>query len=100
MTKLNVVACAAAGLLGGVLSHYIWTQPVQAQARIPDPKEVRAQSFVLVNDKGQVEGVFSFEESKPGRSSVKLFDGKGHEIWRAGGDPLRPLTANESPSPK
>lgn len=100
MTKLNVVLSLGAGLFGGVLSHYAWTQPVQAQARIPAPKEIRAQSFVLVNDKDQVEGVFSFEASKSGRPTVTLFDSKGREIWSAGGDPLRPLTANNSVNPK
>ena len=63
MKKLNLALSIAAGLLGGVLSHYVWTQPVQAQARKPAPKEIRAQSFVLVNDKDQVEGVFSVDLS-------------------------------------
>jgi hypothetical protein len=100
MTKLNIVLSVAAGLFGGVLSHYAWTQPVQAQARIPAPKEIRAQSFILVNDKDQVEGVFSFEESKAGRPTVTLFDGKGREIWSAGGDRLHPLIANDTVNPK
>ena len=96
MRKLNLALSIAAGLLGGVLSHYVWTQPVQAQARIPAPKEIRAQSFVLVNDKDQVEGVFSVDQSKLGRPIVKLTDSKGREIWSAGGDPLRPLIASDS----
>jgi hypothetical protein len=96
LKKLNLALSIAAGLLGGVLSHYVRTQPVQAQARIPASKEIRAQSFALVNDKDQVEGVFSVDLSKLGRPIVKLFDSKGHEIWSAGGDPLRPLIANDS----
>jgi hypothetical protein len=96
MKKLNVVLSIAAGLFGGVLSHYVWTQPVQAQARIPAPKEIRAQRFVLGNDKDEVEAVFSFDQSRLGRPIVKLFDSEGHEIWSAGGDPLRPLIASDS----
>lgn len=99
MKKLNLALAIVAGLLSGVLSHYVWTQPVQAKSRIPAPKEVRAQSFVLVNDKGEVQGVFSFDESKLGRPSVKLFDSKGREIWSAGGNLLRPLDVNNSTNP-
>jgi len=94
MNKLSLGLSIAAGLFGGVLSHYVWTQPVHAQSQAAAPKEVRAQSFVLVNDKGEVQGVFTFDEPKGGRPSVKLLDGKGHEIWSAGGNPLRPLESS------
>jgi hypothetical protein len=92
MKKLNLALSIAAGLLGGVLSHYVWTQPVQAQSRIPAPKEIRAQSFVLVDDKGAVQGVFSIDEPRVGRPSVKLFDSDGREIWSAGGNRLHPVS--------
>lgn len=80
----------AAGILGGILSHYVWTQPVLAQTQAA-PGEVRAQSFALVNDKGEVQAVFSSEEAKDGRSTVKLLDRNGREIWSAGGPQVRPL---------
>jgi hypothetical protein len=85
MKKLNVALSVACGLFGGVLSHYVWTQPVHAQGLAAAPLEIRAQSFVLVNGKGDVEGVFSFEQHKHGPPTIKLLDGNGHEIWKAGG---------------
>ena len=93
MKRLTFVLSIAAGLLGGGLSHYVWTQPVHAQSQTPAPKEIRAQSFVLVNDKGEVQGVFSFDEPKVGRPSIRLFDGNGREIWSAGGAQVRPLSS-------
>jgi hypothetical protein len=92
MKKLNIGLSIAAGLLGGIFSHYVWTQPVQAQNQTPAPKEVRAQSFVVVNEKGETQGVLTFGEPKNGRTSVKLFDSNGREIFSAGGSPMRPLS--------
>jgi hypothetical protein len=92
MKRLNLGLSIAAGLLGGVFSHYIWTQPVQAQNQPTVTKEVRAQSFVVVNEKGDVQGVLTFGEPKNGRTSVKLFDANGREIFSAGGSPMRPLS--------
>jgi hypothetical protein len=99
MKKLKLRLSIVAGLFGGLLSHYVWPQPVQAQIQlqIPAPKEVRAQSFVLVDDKGKVQGVFTFNEPTNGRPSVELFDGNGREIWSAGGSPLRPLVGSVTP---
>jgi len=94
MKKVNLGLSIAAGLLGGVCSHYIWTQPVQAQNQTSVPKEVRAESFVVVNDKGEVQGVLTFGEPKKGRTSVKLYDSKGREIFTAGGDQMRPLSSS------
>jgi hypothetical protein len=94
MKKLNLGQSIAAGLLGGVFSHYVWTQPVQAQNQTPAPKEVRAESFVVVNDKGEVQGVLTFGEPKNGRTSVKFYDSKGREIFTAGGDQMRPLSSS------
>jgi hypothetical protein len=92
MKRLNLGLSIAAGLLGGVFSHYIWTQPVQAQNQPTVTKEVRAQSFVVVNEKGDVQGVLTFGEPKNGRTSVKLFDANGREIFSAGGSAVHPLS--------
>ena len=92
MKKLNIGLSIAAGLLGGIFSHYVWTQPVQAQNQTPAPREVRAQSFVVVNEKGETQGVLTFGEPKNGRTSVKLFDSNGREIFSAGGSPMHPLS--------
>jgi len=83
--KLNLSLALAAGLLGGVLSRYIAPLPVLAQAG--PPKELRAQSFVLVDDKNNVVGTFT--ASTPGpkpvqNQTVVLLDRNDKEIWRAG----------------
>ena len=80
MNKRNVVLSFAAGLLGGGISHYLSPQLVQAQSQAP--KELRAESFVLVNEKGTILGTLSDEAGRP---SLKLFDDRGREIWSAGG---------------
>jgi hypothetical protein len=93
MKKLNLALTLAAGLAGGAFSHYLWPQTVQAQTQPAAPKEVRAQSFVLVNDQGAVVGTFSADMPVNGTPSIKLYDGTGREIWRAGGSPVRPLAS-------
>jgi hypothetical protein len=97
MKKLNVGLSLAAGLLGGLLSHYASTPSVHAQSLAPVPKEVRAQSFVLIDDRGVVQGIFSVDESKQGPAGIKLLDARGHEIWRAGGNGLRFVRGNSDP---
>jgi|SRR5579864_8454785 hypothetical protein len=94
MKKLNLALSIAAGLFGGILSHFAWTQPAHAQTLPSAPKEVRSQSFVLVNDKGDIEGTFSFDDSKNGFPTIKLSDGSGREIWRAGGNGMHLLGAS------
>jgi|SRR5579863_304637 len=93
MKKLNLALSIAAGLLGGTLSHYLWTQPVQAQSSAPSPTEVRAQSFVLVDEKGSIQGVFTFDKPKFGPTTIRLLDANGREIWDAGGPSIRPASA-------
>lgn len=94
MRKLNLGLSIAAGLLGGFLSHYVSVRPVHAQTQAPAPKELRAQSFVVVNDKGEIQGVLTFGEPRGDRTSVRIYDGKGREILAAGGDQLRPLSSS------
>ncbi len=93
MKKLNLALSIVAGLLGGALSHYIWTQPVHAQSALLAPKEVRSQSFVLVDAQGNVQGTFSVDE-RDDVPSIRLVDGQGHEIWRVGGNPMQLLAAS------
>lgn len=83
--KFNLALALAAGLLGGALSRYIAPLPVQAQAG--PPRELRAQSFVLVDDKNNVVGTFTASTTppKPGQNqTVVLLDRNDKEIWRAG----------------
>jgi hypothetical protein len=95
MKKSNLGLSIAAGLLGGLISHFAWAPPVRAQSQLMlPPVAIRAQSFVLVDSKGTVQGVFSVDEPKNGRVGIKLLDGQGHEIWRAPGG-LQVLTTSD-----
>jgi len=94
MKKLNLALSIAAGLFGGLLSHYAWSQPVHADASISSAKEVRAQNFVLVDEKGMVQGVFTFEEAGPGSGTIRLLNAQGREIWRAGGNGLQLVSSS------
>ena len=79
--KLNVGLSFAAGLLGGILSHYI-SLPVHAQSNVA-PQKIVAQSFILVDNQGVPAGVFGF--GKDGGASIKLFDKTGKVIWLENG---------------
>jgi|HubBroStandDraft_1064217.scaffolds.fasta_scaffold40919_2 hypothetical protein len=83
---LRLALTLSAGLLGGLLSRYIAPPAVLAQAG--PQKELRAQSFVLVDEKNNVVGIFKPSESQNGgfgtTPTVVLMDRSGREIWRAG----------------
>ena len=84
----RVALALAARFLGGVPAQYALLAPmVHAQAPRA-PREFRAQSFVLMNDKGEVGGTFSFDEQ--GRPVIQLFQ-QGRKVWSAGGNVMRPL---------
>jgi len=90
--KRNLFLSLAAGLVGGLLSHYMTTSTVFAQAQAP--KEVRAQSLTLVDGADHILGTFTSAPALPGRSTapgqprpvrIVLKDSDGLEIWSAGG---------------
>ena len=88
--RMNLGVSIAAGLLGGFLSHYISPKLVHAQTQVAPPKEIRAQTFVLVNDAGIPAGLFGFDLN--GRPDVILLDKTGKVLWSASGKPnTRPL---------
>jgi hypothetical protein len=89
MKKLNFMLSLAAGLAGGIFSHYVWTQPVHADAFPTSVTEVRAQSFVLVDAKGVPQGMFRVDSSAPGSATIQLLNAHGREIWRAGNNGLQ-----------
>jgi hypothetical protein len=66
MRKRTVVLAFAAGLLGGIASRYVTPEMVHADSI---PREVRAKSFVLVNEQGTLLGTFTEEAGRP---SLKL----------------------------
>jgi hypothetical protein len=86
---LSLTLALAAGLAGGILSHYLWPAVVQAQSRPQTPQEIRAQSFVLEDANGRTLGTFSPETQRNGiperdlSGSIRLFDERGREIWRS-----------------
>ena len=85
--KVNLPLALAAGLIGGVLSRYLAPLPVLAQAG--PPREIRAQSFVVVDDKNNVIGTFTASPpTVPGKpiqnQTVILMDRNDKEVWRAG----------------
>lgn len=94
--KLTLALALLAGFAGGALSHYIAPAVVHAQTQ--PPKEIRAQSFILVAPDGAILGTFSndshtrLDGKLTANPMIKLFDEKGREIWSAGGSPLRPLS--------
>jgi hypothetical protein len=91
--RLNLVFALAAGLSGGVLSRYIVPVTVFAQTPAPAPREIRAQSFIVVDDKSNVVGTFKRSVPKPGETpTVVLLDQDGMEVWRGSGAAIRPAS--------
>jgi predicted transcriptional regulator len=91
--KLNIGLSIAAGLLGGLLSHYISPALVRAQTQAAPPKESRAQSFVLVDADGKAAGLFGFDQD--GQANVILLDKTGKVLWSASGKPnAKPLAVS------
>ena len=105
---LTLVLGLGAGLLGGMLTRYIAPPAAHAQDQAAVSKEIRAQSFVLVDQFNRTAATFSFEPAPgarmlprgqqapqvpmgPGR--VVLRDANGREIWSAGSNSfIRPVT--------
>jgi hypothetical protein len=75
---LTVVLALGGGLLGGLLTRYIGPPSAFAQNQAPVAKEIRAQSFTLVDSSN--------------RSRIVLRDSDGREIWSAGEAQIRPLS--------
>ena len=80
MLKRNLALALAAGLLGGLVSHYITAPPALAQAG--PIRELRAQSLAVVDDKNNLIG--TFRASAPPGQTIVLLDRNNKEIWRAG----------------
>jgi hypothetical protein len=96
----NIVLALAAGVLGGMLTRYIAPPTAYAQNPAPQtaPAEIRAQSFVLVDQADHAIGSFSVVPGplgpfgRPILPCIVLKDFNGREIWSAGGSALQPLT--------
>jgi hypothetical protein len=74
--RTTLVLALAAGFLGGIASQHITLLPVYAQSQTPIPKEIRAESFVIVDENGAPRGVFGID--KKDGPIVEITDSKGH----------------------
>ena len=110
--NLTLAVSLAAGLLGGLFSHYIAVPSVHAQVPAPSPVEIRSQRFTLVDEQGSAIGTFTVRENspvaprRPGfigpngtvppplQPRIVLLNPEGREIWSAGGNPFRALAEN------
>lgn len=107
MTKsVTIVLALAAGLAGGMLSRFVAPPAAHAQQQQPPAKEVRAQSFVLVDSADNIVGTFTYEQRQyhaftgpfgsqivpAGPARIVLKDAGGREIWSAGGASVRPAS--------
>jgi hypothetical protein len=102
MNKTLTAALAlGGGFLGGLLTRYIAPPAAFAQNQAPITKEIRAQSFTLVDSSDHTLGVFTAEPvfravnpyvGGPAPVRIVLRDSKGREIWSAGGSGIRPAT--------
>jgi len=105
--KLNLTVALAAGLVGSAIMHYVAPPLAFAQDQAPVAKEIRAQSFTLVDQSNNVIGIFTSEpllgaqaRIAPGLpvpvkapSHVVLRDQSGRVIWTPDSNTkLLPLT--------
>jgi hypothetical protein len=110
---LTIALGLGAGLFGGMLTRYIAPPAAHAQDPAATAKEIRAQSFTLVDQYDHMAGTFAYEplaaprvmpgnplfpggqgipdRARPGR--IVLRDASGREIWSAGANTLiRPVS--------
>ncbi len=105
-TRLTVTVSLLAGLLGGLVTRYVTPSVVLAQDKAPITREVRAQSFTLVDSSDHAIGTFAAEplagtvtvlvdpdSPSNGQSAprmvrpqmrIVLRDSNGREMWSAG----------------
>ena len=109
----NIVIALVAGLPGGMATRYISPSTAFAQNQTPVTKDVRAQSFVLVDQWDQTVGTFTTEpapvtvtkvlrvprlDGQPSAPIVQramrivLRDRNGRDLWSAGGSVTQPLS--------
>jgi hypothetical protein len=103
---LSITLALVAGLAGGLLARYIAPSTAFAQNRAPVTREIRAQSFTLVDQMDRTVGTFMVEGDWLGSQTLKdrqvpispgrivLRDSSGREIWSVGGSIIRPLSEN------
>lgn len=79
--KANWILCLVAGLVGGVISHFAWVTPVRAQALSVVPQQVRAQSFVIVDERDKTTATLRVTQSD-GREVFEIVGNDGEILAR------------------
>src|SRR5579862_5653547 len=91
-SRLTVAIALVAGLLGGSLTRYIAPPVVFAQDQAAISRNIRSQSFTLVDSSDHVMGTFTAEPGAyvgPKRQMrIVLRDSAGCEIRSAGGNSM------------
>jgi hypothetical protein len=77
-TKTTFALALAAGFLGGIISQHITPPRVFAQSPSPAPKEIRAESFVIVDANGKPRGAFGISEKWGPAVRNHRFQGSRH----------------------
>jgi hypothetical protein len=77
--KTTITLALTAGFIGGIASQRIMPKAVYAQTQTP-ALEIRAQSFVVVDQKGVPRGAFGIDRQN-GWPTVEITDPKGHAYW-------------------
>jgi hypothetical protein len=98
--KWTLPLALAAGFVGSALFHGLSLVSVHAQVPSASPKELRARSFVLVDDSDTVLGRFAVGNPsigfrgrvRPKFGYIQLFDSSGNEIWTSGFMAPRPVS--------
>ncbi len=98
--KWTLVLALTAGFLGSALFHGLSLVSVYAQVPNASPKELRALSFVLVDESDTVLGRFAAGDPsvairgrvRPKFGYIQLFDSSGNEIWTSGFMAPRPVS--------
>jgi len=96
--KWTIILALAAGFVGSALFHGLTLVSVHAQVPSAPLKEIRAQSFVIVDDSNQALGRFAIRyPSSASRERyeygyIQLFDSSGNELFTAGGMRARPVS--------
>ena len=91
--KLGIGLSVCAGTLGGMLSHFVVPNSASGQVLRSAPKQITAESFVLVDLNGRVSGTFGFD--KAANPSITLLDKSGNVVWKQNGKVnTQPLAEN------
>ena len=96
--KWTIILALAAGFVGSALFHGLTLVSVHAQVPSAPLKEIRAQSFVLVDDSNKALGRLAIRYPAPpsseryGFGDIQLFDSLRNELFTAGGRRVRPAS--------